>query len=213
MRASHLDSSPIPNANSTKRGPTHRWPTATTTGSSSPDNISTAGAAQIRCYSLVLPISVRIPAVGSLRLPISHSSAASRQAGRGSTRASGCNIPGMIGSTALASAPQPTTRCLLTCGWRCDQTESRSGGVAMKATLLGGAAASLLTISAFAADLGIPLAQPQVMIPPFTWTSCYAGVQAGGGWGKKDLTDTVGVLSDPATVPGGFSSASLDVSG
>ena len=83
----------------------------------------------------------------------------------------------------------------------------------MKATVLGGAAASLLTVSAFAADLGIPLAQPQVVIPPFTWTSCYAGVRAGGGWGKKDLTDTVGVLSDPATVPGGFSSASLDVSG
>jgi len=83
----------------------------------------------------------------------------------------------------------------------------------MKATLLGGAAASLLTISAFAADLGIPPAQPQVVIPPFTWTSCYAGVQAGGGWGKKDLKDTVGILSDPTTVPGGFSSANLDVSG
>ena len=80
----------------------------------------------------------------------------------------------------------------------------------MKATVLGGAAASLLTISAFAADLGIPPAQPQVVIPPFTWTSCYAGVQAGGGWGKKNLTDTVGVLS---SVPGGFSAANLDVNG
>jgi outer membrane immunogenic protein len=80
----------------------------------------------------------------------------------------------------------------------------------MKATLLGGAAASLLTVSAFAADLGIPLAQPQVVIPAFTWTSCYAGVQAGGGWGKKNLTDTVGILSNE---PGGFSSANLDVSG
>jgi len=80
----------------------------------------------------------------------------------------------------------------------------------MKATVLGGAAASLLTVSAFAADLGIPLAQPQVVIPPFTWTSCYAGVQASGGWGKKDLTDTVGILS---SLPGGFSAANLDVSG
>ena len=80
----------------------------------------------------------------------------------------------------------------------------------MKATLLGGAAASLLTISAFAADLGISPAQPQVVIPPFTWTSCYAGVQAGGGWGKKDLTDNVGILS---SLPGGFSAANLDVSG
>jgi outer membrane immunogenic protein len=81
----------------------------------------------------------------------------------------------------------------------------------MKATMLGGAAASLLTISAFAADLGIPSASPQVVIPPFTWTSCYAGVHAGGGWGKKDLTDTVAILS--GLVPGGFASASVDVSG
>ena len=80
----------------------------------------------------------------------------------------------------------------------------------MKATLLGGAAASLLTISAFAADLGIPPAPLQPVIPPFTWTSCYAGVHAGGGWGKKDLTDTVGIFSG---TPGGFSSANLDVSG
>jgi outer membrane immunogenic protein len=80
----------------------------------------------------------------------------------------------------------------------------------MRATLLGGAAASLLTVSALAADLRIPPAQPQVVIPPFTWTSCYAGVQAGGGWGKKDLTDTVGILS---SLPGGFSAANLDVSG
>jgi outer membrane immunogenic protein len=79
----------------------------------------------------------------------------------------------------------------------------------MRATLLGGAAASLLTVSAFAADLGIPLAQPQVVIPPFTWTSCYAGVQAGGGWGKKDATDTVGLFSGIT----GYSSASVDVTG
>src|SRR6516165_2272701 len=212
MRASRTGSLPIPNLNSTKRAPTHRWPTATTTGSSSPDNISPAGVAQIRSSSAPAPgflITVRPPAAGSPKSPISHSSAASRQAGRGSTRASGCNIPGTIGSTALASAPQPTTRCSLTCGWRCDQTQSRSGGVAMKATVLGGAAASLLTVSAFAADLGIP-PQPQVVIPPFTWTSCYAGVQAGGGWGKKDLTDTVGIFS---SLPGGFSAANLDVSG
>ncbi len=80
----------------------------------------------------------------------------------------------------------------------------------MKATLLGGAAASLLATSAFAADLGVRPAPLQPIIPPFTWTSCYAGVQAGGGWGKKDLTDSVGILS---SLPGGFSAANLDVSG
>src|SRR5215469_2400778 len=78
----------------------------------------------------------------------------------------------------------------------------------MKATLLGGAAASLLTISAFAADLGVRPA-PVQPIPPFTWTSCYAGLQAGGGWGKKDLTDTIGIYSDIT----GYSSTSVDVAG
>jgi outer membrane immunogenic protein len=79
----------------------------------------------------------------------------------------------------------------------------------MKATVLGGAAASLLTISAFAADLGIPLAPLQPVVPPFTWTSCYAGVHAGGGWGKKDLTDSVGIFSSIT----GYSSTSVDVNG
>ena len=83
----------------------------------------------------------------------------------------------------------------------------------MKAIVLAGAAASLLTVSAFAADLGIPQAPPQIMVPPFTWTTCYAGLHAGGGWGQKDLTDSVGILSNPTLVPGGFSSANLDVSG
>jgi outer membrane immunogenic protein len=79
----------------------------------------------------------------------------------------------------------------------------------MKATILGGAAASLLTIS----DLGISPAPPQVVVPPFTWTTCYAGLHAGGGWGQKDLTDSVGILSNPTLVPGGFSSANVDVNG
>jgi outer membrane immunogenic protein len=79
----------------------------------------------------------------------------------------------------------------------------------MKATVLGGAAASLLTISAFAADLGVRSASPLPVVPPFTWTSCYAGVHAGGGWGKKELTDTVGVFSSVTH----YASASADVSG
>ena len=54
----------------------------------------------------------------------------------------------------------------------------------MKTTLFTGAALSLLTVSALAADLGVP-AFPAPGAPPFTWTSCYAGGQAGGGWGQK----------------------------
>ncbi len=76
----------------------------------------------------------------------------------------------------------------------------------MKATLLGSAAVSLLTVSAaFGADLGGPPPAP----PPFTWTSCYAGGSAGGGFGRENLTDNAGVLS-PVT---GFASADLDISG
>ena len=79
----------------------------------------------------------------------------------------------------------------------------------MKAIVLGGAAASLLTVSAFAADLGIPQAAPGPVIPAFTWTGCYGGLQAGGGWGEKDLTDTAQALSPIS----GFSSANLNISG
>ena len=45
--------------------------------------------------------------------------------------------------------------------------------------------------------------------PQFTWTGCYAGLSAGGGFGQKDLTDTAGVLSPLS----GFTSANLDTSG
>jgi outer membrane immunogenic protein len=75
----------------------------------------------------------------------------------------------------------------------------------MKAILLGSAAGLLLTVSAFAADLG---AAP-VVPPTFAWTGCYAGGHVAGGWEQKDLTDTAGVLA-PIT---GFTSASLDTSG
>jgi len=73
----------------------------------------------------------------------------------------------------------------------------------MKTPLIGSAAFSLLTVSAFAADLGAP---PVYAPPPaFTWTSCYGGLHAGGGMGQKDLTDTAGLL--------GFSSANLNIAG
>ena len=56
----------------------------------------------------------------------------------------------------------------------------------MKVILFAGAALSLLTASAFGADLGpeIPFKAPPAP-PPFTWSGCYAGVQAGGGSGKQ----------------------------
>ena len=77
----------------------------------------------------------------------------------------------------------------------------------MRAILLGAAALLLFAFSAFGADLGVapaPAAPPQ-----FTWTGCYAGLSAGGGFGQKDLTDTAGMLSPLS----GFTSANLDTAG
>ena len=74
----------------------------------------------------------------------------------------------------------------------------------MKETALGAAALSLMSVSALGADLGLP---PPVVPLPFTWTGCYAGVQAGGGFGHKDLNDSVGIVS-PLT---GFTSANLNI--
>src|ERR1700722_4143932 len=78
----------------------------------------------------------------------------------------------------------------------------------MKATLLAGAFVSFLSVSAFGADLGVPAIAP-IAPPPFTWTGCYAGAQAAGGWWQKDLNDSAGIVS-PIT---GFTSANLNISG
>jgi outer membrane immunogenic protein len=76
----------------------------------------------------------------------------------------------------------------------------------MKTILLGAAALSLISASAFAAELGLPA---PVVSPAFIWTGCYAGGQIGGGWGQKDLNDSAGIVS-PIT---GFTSANLNISG
>ena len=75
----------------------------------------------------------------------------------------------------------------------------------MRRILLASAAFSLLSASAFAADLSpeVPFKAPPSP-PPFTWTGCYAGGQIGGGFGQKDLTDTAGVIG---------ASPNLDISG
>ncbi len=80
----------------------------------------------------------------------------------------------------------------------------------MKAILLGGAALSLLSVSALAADLApeMPLKMPPAP-PPFTWSGCYAGGQAGGGFGQTGLNDTAGIIS-PFT---GFTAANLNMTG
>src|SRR6516164_10790304 len=78
----------------------------------------------------------------------------------------------------------------------------------MKSTLLGGAACLLSTVYALGADMGVPIAIPPAL-PPFTLTGCYAGGQAGGGFGHKDLNDSVGIVSSISD----FTSANLNISG
>jgi len=84
----------------------------------------------------------------------------------------------------------------------------------MKVTTLAAAALSLVTASAFGADLEMPLAAPPV-IPPFTWTSCYAGVHGGGGWGQTNLSDSSGTIAAPIIAGGGtgFTSANTGIGG
>jgi opacity protein-like surface antigen len=78
----------------------------------------------------------------------------------------------------------------------------------MKTSLSAAAAMSLSIVCAAGADLALPVKAPPAA-PIFTWSGCYVGGQGGGGWGQKDLTAGVGLLS--ATT--GFTAANLDVTG
>jgi opacity protein-like surface antigen len=65
----------------------------------------------------------------------------------------------------------------------------------MKTILLGCAAVSLATASAFGADLAVP--PPAVpVVQPFSWTSCYGGAHVGGSITRKDITDPVQLAQD-----------------
>lgn len=80
----------------------------------------------------------------------------------------------------------------------------------MKVTPLAAAAFAIFTSAAFAADLEIPFKAAPVA-PPFTWTSCYAGLQAGGGLGQTNLTDSAGTIAATGVV--GFTSANTGIAG
>jgi outer membrane immunogenic protein len=64
----------------------------------------------------------------------------------------------------------------------------------MKKLLLAGAALGSLSIPALAADM--PVKARPVPVPVFTWTSCFLGMHAGGGWAQKDVTDPVELVQD-----------------
>jgi len=80
----------------------------------------------------------------------------------------------------------------------------------MKATPLAAAAFAIFTSAAFAADLEVPL-KATPMTPPYTWTSCYAGLQAGGGFGQTSLNDSFGTIASTGVV--GFTSANTGIDG
>jgi opacity protein-like surface antigen len=87
----------------------------------------------------------------------------------------------------------------------------------MKATLLLGAALSLLTIPAFGADLGTDtLFKAPPVSQPFAWTGCYGGAHAGGGWASKAITDPVQLVQDSfsgAPVTTGVTTANVSLTG
>src|ERR1700751_6153774 len=73
----------------------------------------------------------------------------------------------------------------------------------IKASLIAVTMLTPSAVAALGAALGMPLKAPA---PPFTWTGCYAGAVAGGGFGQKDLTNSAGIL---AALPGTTSSRNV----
>ena len=71
------------------------------------------------------------------------------------------------------------------------------GGSSMKKLLLTSIAVVLLIAGrpALSADFPIQV-RPPVLIPAFTWSSCYLGAQIGYGWAHKDMTDPVELAQD-----------------
>ena len=87
----------------------------------------------------------------------------------------------------------------------------------MKKLLLSAAVSSLsIAGSALAADMPVKASKAPVPVPAFTWTSCYLGAHAGGGWSQKDVTNPVQVVQDSfsgAPVTTGVTTAHLSPSG
>jgi outer membrane immunogenic protein len=67
----------------------------------------------------------------------------------------------------------------------------------MKKLLLATSAILTLACPAFAADWPVrPLPPVAVLVPAFTWSSCYLGASIGYGWAKKDITDPIELVQD-----------------
>ena len=88
----------------------------------------------------------------------------------------------------------------------------------MKKLLLVSASAGSLSIAgpSLSADMPINVTKAFVPAPAFTWTSCYLGAHAGGGWANKEVTDPVQLVQDSlsgAPVTTGVTTANLSPSG
>jgi opacity protein-like surface antigen len=83
----------------------------------------------------------------------------------------------------------------------------------MNKLILAGAALASLSIPALGADMRVKGPPP---VPLFTWTSCFLGMHAGGGWAQKDVTDPVQLVQDAfegGPVTTGVTTASISPSG
>ena len=67
----------------------------------------------------------------------------------------------------------------------------------MKKLLIVGAATFWLGMPTLSLAADMPMLNKAPMLPPvFSWTGCYLGAQAGGGWAHKDVTDPVQLVQD-----------------
>jgi outer membrane immunogenic protein len=66
----------------------------------------------------------------------------------------------------------------------------------MRESLLATVAISLSSIASCALAADLPVKAANVPVPVFTWTRCFLGAHAGGGWVQKDITDPVTVVEN-----------------
>ena len=87
----------------------------------------------------------------------------------------------------------------------------------MKKLLISAAVSSLsIAGSALAADMPVKAPKAPAPAPAFTWSSCYLGAHAGGGWARKDITDPVELVQNSfagAPVTAGVTTAHISPSG
>jgi outer membrane immunogenic protein len=86
----------------------------------------------------------------------------------------------------------------------------------MRESLLATVAISLSSIASCALAADLPVKAPGVPVPVFTWTSCFLGAHAGGGWAKKDITDPVAIVENALsfeTLTPGVTTANVSPSG